>query len=86
MPTANRNVQFIEPMLLLRTEHLAEGIRWLFEVKFDGFRAVAFKSNGNVHLRSRNDKDFNVTYPAIVIALQSMPDETLIDGEIVAMD
>lgn len=56
------------------------------EVKFDGFRSVAYKSNGKVHLRSRNDKGFNVKYPAIVRALQSMPDETLIEGEIVALD
>jgi bifunctional non-homologous end joining protein LigD len=86
MPTANRNVQFIEPMLLLRTEHLAEGNRWLYELKLDGFRAVAYKSNGKVQLRSRNNKDFNAKYPAIVRALQSMPDETVIDGEIVALD
>jgi bifunctional non-homologous end joining protein LigD len=86
MPIANRHVQVIEPMLLLRAEHLAEGNRWLYEVKFDGFRAVAYKSTGNVHLRSRNDKDFNAKYPAIVRALQSMPDETVIDGEIVVVD
>jgi ATP-dependent DNA ligase len=39
-----------------------------------------------VHLRSRNDKDFNARYPAIVKKLAAMPDETVIDGEIVALD
>jgi bifunctional non-homologous end joining protein LigD len=54
-------------------------------LKLDGFRAVAFKSSGRVHLRSRNNKDFNRKYPLIVQAL-AMPDETVIDGEVVALD
>lgn len=37
--------------------------------KLDGYRAVAFKAGGKVHLRSRNDNDFNTRYPAIVKAL-----------------
>ena len=74
-------------MLLLRTDQLpADGRRWLYEVKFDGFRAIAFKTGGKVHLRSRNDKDFNAKYPSVVAALGAMPDETVIDGEIVALD
>jgi bifunctional non-homologous end joining protein LigD len=47
---------------------------------------VAFKTGGKVHLRSRNDKDFSAKYPAIAKALAPMPDETVIDGEIVAME
>jgi len=39
-----------------------------------------------VHLRSRNDKDFNTNFPSIVQALADMPDETVMDGEIVALD
>jgi ATP-dependent DNA ligase len=39
-----------------------------------------------VNLRSRNDNDFNVRYPGIVKALAPMPDETVIDGEVVALD
>jgi bifunctional non-homologous end joining protein LigD len=79
--------RFIEPMLLLRGETLpADGSLWLYEVKFDGFRAVAFKTGSKVHLRSRNDKDFGAKYPAIVKALAAMPNETVIDGEIVALD
>jgi bifunctional non-homologous end joining protein LigD len=78
------NARFIEPMLLQPAEKLSEGGLWLYEL--DGFRAEAIKSGGRVHLRSRNDKDFNVRYPAIVQALAAMPDETVIDGEIVALD
>jgi hypothetical protein len=52
---------------------------------FDGFRAIAFKSGGKVHLRSGNDKDFNSKDAAVVKALSALPDETVIDGEIVAL-
>lgn len=73
-------------MLLRRTENLAQGGVWMYELKLDGFRAEAIKRSGRVHLRSRNDKDFNGRYPTIVQALAPMPDETVIDGEIVAVD
>jgi ATP-dependent DNA ligase len=48
--------------------------------------AITFKTGGKVHLRSRNDNDFSVRYPGIVKALSSIPDETVIDGEVVALD
>lgn len=73
-------------MLLLPSSELPEGTAWLYELKLDGYRAVAFKSGGKVHLRSRNDNDFNQKYPAITQALGAIPDETVIDGEIVGTD
>jgi ATP-dependent DNA ligase len=73
-------------MLLERTEKLPQGGAWQYELKLDGFRAVAFKTDGRIHLRSRNDKDFNARYRAIVQAFAGIPDETVIDGEIVALD
>ena len=73
-------------MLLLRTDSLPAGEQWLYELKLDGYRAVAFKRNGGVHLRSRNDKNFNGSYPAVVAALARLPDDTVVDGEIVAFD
>ena len=78
--------KFIEPMLLLRTEILPEDPSWRYEVKFDGYRALAIKTGGKVKLRSRNDKDFTARYPAIVKALAPMPDDTVLDGEVVALD
>jgi DNA ligase D-like protein (predicted ligase) len=73
-------------MLLVRTEKLPEGGDWLYELKLDGFRSIAFKTGGKVHLRSRNNKDFNASYPDIAKALANMPNETVIDGEVVALD
>jgi hypothetical protein len=77
---------FIEPMLLLRTGALPEAANWLYELKLDGYRALAINSAGRVQLRSRNDNDFSVRYPAIIKALASLPSETVIDGEVVALD
>jgi DNA ligase D-like protein (predicted ligase) len=77
---------FIAPMLLLRADTLPEGPRWEYQLKLDGYRAVAFKSRGVVHLRSRNDKDFATRYPVIVSGLRGLPEETVIDGEVVAFD
>jgi bifunctional non-homologous end joining protein LigD len=62
-------VRFIEPMLLLRTDSLPADDQWLYELKLDGYRAIAFKRNGAVNLRSRNDNDFALRYPAVVDAL-----------------
>jgi ATP-dependent DNA ligase len=77
---------FVEPMLLVRSEKLPEGAEWQYELKLDGYRALAIKSSGKVRLRSRNDNDFNSRYPGIVNALAPMPDDTVIDGEVVALD
>jgi DNA ligase D-like protein (predicted ligase) len=80
------NAGFVEPMLLLRTETLPDDpARWEYQLKLDGYRAVAFKSGGRVHLRSRNDNDFSARYPTVACALETLPDETVIDGEVVAL-
>jgi ATP-dependent DNA ligase len=75
-------------MLLLRTEKAAGRRRtgYQFELKLDGYRASPSKTGGKVQLRSRNDNDFNARYPGRVKALAPMPDETVIDGEVVALD
>ena len=73
-------------MLLLRTDSLPDGEQWLYELKLDGYRAVAFKRDGVVHLRSRNDNDFSGRYSGVVKGLAKMPDNTVIDGEVIAFD
>jgi ATP-dependent DNA ligase len=84
--TAKVKARFIDPMLLLRTETLPEGPEWGYEVKLDGYRALAFKTGGALSLRSRNNNDFASRYPSIARALASLPDNTAVDGEIVALD
>src|SRR5688572_14033345 len=64
-------------MLLLKTDRLPGGDHWAYQLKLDGYRAIALKSGGKVHLRSRNDKDFVVRYPSVVKGL-CKPDEPLL--------
>jgi DNA ligase D-like protein (predicted ligase) len=79
--------RFIEPMLLLRTDSLPnDNQRWEYQLKFDGYRAIAFKTGDRPQLRSRNDNDFSVRYPDVVKGLAKLPDETVIDGELIALD
>jgi DNA ligase D-like protein (predicted ligase) len=73
-------------MLLQRTDSLPDSPQWLYELKLDGYRAIAFKRGGVVHLRSRNDNDFSGRYPGVVKGLAKMPDDTVIDGEVIAFD
>ena len=78
---------FISPMLLLRTERLPDDrTRWLYQLKLDGYRCVAFRRGRELALRSRNDKDFSTRYPAVLKGLAGLPDDTVVDGELVAFD
>jgi ATP-dependent DNA ligase len=79
------NAASIEPMDCLPVPKLPEGSQWHWEIKLDGYRAVAAKS-GAVTLYSRNRKILNKRFPYIVEPLRSLPDGTVVDGEIVALD
>lgn len=59
---------------------------WIFETKWDGYRAIAEIRDGQVSLTSRNRQDFSETYPAITQALKKIRHHAVIDGEIVATD
>ena len=78
---------FIEPMKArLASAPPAYG-DWVYEIKFDGYRAMAFKNGDAVRLFSRNEKDFGEKFPEIVDAVAMLKtDEAIIDGEIVALD
>jgi bifunctional non-homologous end joining protein LigD len=81
---ASRSSSFIGPMNALPVEKLPEG-DWLYEVKHDGYRALAFNDGKDVRLVSRNKKAFD--YPQLVNALKLLPaDRVMLDGEIVALD
>jgi bifunctional non-homologous end joining protein LigD len=84
---ARVKARFIQPMLLLSTDHLPDDpAKWEYQLKLDGYRAIAFKSANRLQLRSRNDNDFSGRYAAVLRGLAKLPDETVIDGEIVALD
>jgi bifunctional non-homologous end joining protein LigD len=66
---------------------LPEGDDWMYEVKFDGYRALLIKNGQRVQLRSRNNKDLTHTYPAIRAAgLRLGAQSAVVDGEVVAID
>jgi DNA ligase D-like protein (predicted ligase) len=81
-----RNAEFIEPMECAPVSKLPEGPDWAYELKLDGYRAVAVKNRRGVTLYSRNGKNFNKRFPQILEVLRNLPADTVIDGEVVALD
>lgn len=82
-----QRVRFIEPMKARLAASAPVSGEWLFEIKFDGFRALAFKDGPGVALFSRNQKDFGGKFPEIADAIAQLPvKQAVIDGEIVALD
>ncbi len=76
----------IKPMLALAAEKPFDREGWIFEIKWDGYRAIAEIRDGKVRLYSRNLIGFNERYPAIVDTLKKLPGRMILDGEIVALD
>lgn len=65
---------------------LPEGSAWLYEVKLDGYRCLASKDSTKVTLWSRRENLFTDQFPQIARACERIPKDTLLDGEIVALD
>jgi DNA ligase D-like protein (predicted ligase) len=79
--------RFIEPMQAKLASQLPRGADWLYEVKLDGYRALAVKDGDLVHLLSRRNNDLTAEYPGIRLAVSRLhADRLVLDGEIVAMD
>jgi bifunctional non-homologous end joining protein LigD len=69
------------------TGRLPEGDDWLYEVKFDGYRALLLKNGDAVQIRSRNDKDLTNAYQAVAAAAGRLhAASAVVDGEVVAVD
>ena len=80
------NISFIEPMKALQVRELPVG-NWIYELKFDGYRALAFKADREVRLVSRNRTVFNNDYPQLIDSLKLLTAKAAtIDGEIAALD
>ncbi len=77
----------ITPMLALVTETPFDDPNWLFEIKWDGYRAVAFIENGSVRLVSRNQNDLTARYPELRdLAKFVTGKNAILDGEVVVLD
>lgn len=87
--TAGKKARFpqkIKPMLATLVNEPFDQRGWMYEVKWDGYRAIAFVKNGEVELASRNSKSFNDKFYPIYQALQSWKMNVILDGEIVSLN
>ena len=77
----------IHPMLATSINQPFDAPDWLFEIKWDGYRAVAFLENGKVRLVSRNQNELTHRYPELKDLAKSVKAKTaILDGEVVALD
>jgi len=77
----------VHPMLATLVDGAFDDPQWLFEIKWDGYRAIAFLERGSVRLVSRNQNDLTAAYPELHSIGASIKAETaILDGEIVALD
>jgi len=74
----------VEPMLAKLAETLPEGGTFLYEPKWDGFRAIVFKGRDDVYIQSRDLRPLDRYFPELHdLFLQKLPDGCVVDGEIV---
>src|SRR5687768_166650 len=74
----------ILPMLAKRVGELPVGGTWIFEPKWDGFRALIFRDGDEILIQSRDEKSLNRYFPELIEPLQAqLPTRCVLDGEIV---
>jgi len=77
----------IHPMLAESADQAFDDPDWLFEIKWDGYRAIAFIENGKARLVSRNQNDLTPRYPELKDLARLIKAKTaILDGEVVALD
>src|SRR5436305_1921240 len=76
----------LKPMLATLSASLPTENHWIYEIKFDGFRALAFCENNNVNLISRNNKSFNEKFYPILDSLKKLNLQVILDGEIAVLN
>jgi ATP-dependent DNA ligase len=77
----------IEPMLAKNADELPDEAGFIFEPKWDGFRAIVFRTGGEVYIQSRDLRPLNRYFPELERALaQALPKGCVIDGEIVVVN
>src|SRR5262244_276302 len=74
------------PMLAKRVGELPGGGTWIFEPKWDGFRALVFRDGDEILIQSRDEKSLNRYFPELLEPLRSqLPIRCVLDGEIVVV-
>jgi len=79
-------LDFIKPMLAKSADRLPSGVGWLYELKLDGYRTLVMKKRGVVTLFSRRGNIMNRPFPRIAKAFSFLPNDTIVDGELVVLD
>jgi len=79
-------LDFMPPMLARPGAELPSGTNWIYELKLDGYRALVMKTRRVVTLFSRRGNNLSHNYPTIVRAFSFLPDDTIVDGELVVLD
>jgi bifunctional non-homologous end joining protein LigD len=83
---AKKSEEYIPAMLAKETDKSFSDKDWLYEIKWDGYRAIAEVNKGDVKLYSRNGNSFLSAYPDLVEELSKMKLNAVIDGEIVVLN
>jgi len=83
--SAEKFYDHVEPMLATLVDKPFDSDEWLYEIKWDGYRAVAFMDGKNVELKSRNNKSFSEKFYPIQQELEKMNLKAIIDGEVVVL-
>ena len=74
----------ILPMLAKRVDELPAGEDWIFEPKWDGFRALIFRDDDEILIQSRDEKPLNRYFPELIEPfVPQLPARCVLDGEIV---
>jgi bifunctional non-homologous end joining protein LigD len=77
---------FVRPMMAVLVDSAPRG-EWVYEIKFDGFRAIALKGSHETRLLSRNEKDLGGKFPEVLEAISELKaKDAIVDGEVVALN
>ena len=76
----------LSPMLATMVDKPFDKEGWQYEIKWDGYRTVAFCNKNKVELKSRNDKSFNAKFYPVYKAVQQWNINAVVDGEVVVLD
>lgn len=83
---AGKMPEFVNPMLATLVKEPFDSEDWLFEIKWDGYRALAFIDHGDVKLKSRSNNLLNEKFYEIVNNLKKLDNQIIFDGELVVVD